>query len=96
MGFRTAKQIDQERYALKALRGDFDRIQWAKDKLAVFHAVGVRRENLVADIRSTEREPPVSAGILFGLGLGGFFDEPFFTSCFKAPHGHERGSAQCC
>jgi len=28
----------------------------------------------VADIRSAEREFPVSAGILFGLGLGGFFD----------------------
>jgi hypothetical protein len=44
MGFRTAKEIDQERYALKALRGDFDRIQQAKDKLtAVFQAVGLRR-----------------------------------------------------
>src|SRR5690606_6121077 len=26
LGFRTAKEIDQERYALKALRGDFNAI----------------------------------------------------------------------
>jgi hypothetical protein len=26
LGFRTAAEIDQERYALKALRGDFDRL----------------------------------------------------------------------
>src|ERR1700754_1330692 len=26
MGFRTAAEIDRERYALKALRGDFDKI----------------------------------------------------------------------
>jgi hypothetical protein len=27
MGFRTAAEIDRERYALKALRGDFDVLQ---------------------------------------------------------------------
>ena len=27
MGFRTRAEIDKERYALKALRGDFDRIE---------------------------------------------------------------------
>jgi hypothetical protein len=26
LGFRTAAEIDRERYALKALRGDFDKI----------------------------------------------------------------------
>ncbi len=30
LGFRTAKEIDQERYALKALRGDFDAIAHAE------------------------------------------------------------------
>lgn len=41
LGFRTAEEINQERYALKALRGDFD----AKggNKLdAVLRAVGIR------------------------------------------------------
>jgi hypothetical protein len=27
LGFRTATEIDQERYALKAVRGDFERLQ---------------------------------------------------------------------
>lgn len=42
LGFRTAEEINQERYALKALRGDFD----AKggNKLdAVLRAIGIRR-----------------------------------------------------
>ncbi|HEV7435802.1 MAG TPA: hypothetical protein VGO22_13160 [Pseudorhizobium sp.] len=42
LGFRTAEEINQERYALKALRGDFD----AKggNKLdTVLRAVGIRR-----------------------------------------------------
>lgn len=34
MGFRTTEEIDQERYALKALRGDFDPIAKATNKLA--------------------------------------------------------------
>ncbi len=28
LGFRTAREIDQERYALKALRGDFKTLTW--------------------------------------------------------------------
>ncbi len=34
MGFRTIEEIDQERYALKALRGDFAPIAEATNKLA--------------------------------------------------------------
>lgn len=34
MGLRTAKEIDLERYALKALRGDFEPISVATNKLA--------------------------------------------------------------
>jgi hypothetical protein len=44
LGFRTAKEIDQERYALKALRGDFDAIANAEERLAaVLRAVGFGR-----------------------------------------------------
>lgn len=44
LGFRTAKEIDQERYALKALRGDFDAIANAEERLAaVLKAVGFGR-----------------------------------------------------
>jgi hypothetical protein len=44
MGFRTADEINQERYALKALRGDFQPLETAKNKLAaVLTAVGIRR-----------------------------------------------------
>ena len=44
MGFRTAAEIGRERYALKALRGDFDRMAEAEDKLSmVLRAVGLRR-----------------------------------------------------
>ncbi len=34
LGFRTASEIEQERYALKALRGDFTEVQHAGDKAA--------------------------------------------------------------
>lgn len=34
LGFRTASEIEQERYALKALRGDFTDIQQAGDKVS--------------------------------------------------------------
>jgi hypothetical protein len=33
LGVRTAREIDQERFALKALRGDFDDVSAAKDPL---------------------------------------------------------------
>lgn len=46
LGFRTADEIAAERYALKALRGDFDRLQQATDRLsAVLGAVGLRRHD---------------------------------------------------
>lgn len=42
LGFRTAEEINQERYALKALRGDFE--AQSDNKLdAVLRAVGIRR-----------------------------------------------------
>jgi hypothetical protein len=42
-GFRTADEINQERVALKALRGDFDRMAGAPDKAeAALRAVRVR------------------------------------------------------
>jgi hypothetical protein len=34
LGFRTASEIEQERYALKAMRGDFARIDDARDGAA--------------------------------------------------------------
>lgn len=34
MGFRTSDEINQERFALKALRGDFDLLSQASDRLA--------------------------------------------------------------
>ena len=34
LGFRTASEIEQERYALMALRGDFKQVQSAEDKSA--------------------------------------------------------------
>ena len=44
MGFRTADEINQERYALKALRGDFQPIQTAQNKIsAVLKSVGLRK-----------------------------------------------------
>lgn len=43
LGFRTAHEIEQERYALKALRGDFNLVHQALDKLAAaLTAVGLR------------------------------------------------------
>ena len=34
LGFRTAQEIEQERHALKALRGDYDRVKRARSVLA--------------------------------------------------------------
>jgi len=46
MGFRTAKEINQERYALKALRGDFKRVEGDVDRrAAATRAVGIGEEN---------------------------------------------------
>ncbi|NTA84804.1 hypothetical protein G6L13_30615 [Agrobacterium tumefaciens] len=42
LGFRTAEEINQERYALKALRGDFEQKGGSKLE-AVMRAVGIRR-----------------------------------------------------
>jgi hypothetical protein len=40
LGFRTAHEIERERYALKALRGDFNEVQQAENKvIAVLRAV---------------------------------------------------------
>jgi hypothetical protein len=41
LGYRTAGEMDQERYALKALRGDFEGIEPAK----AFQAAGTERED---------------------------------------------------
>jgi hypothetical protein len=44
MGFRTADEINEERFALKALRGDFDRLHRAGNKLAaIWRAVSIAR-----------------------------------------------------
>ncbi len=46
IGFRTAEEIGRERYALKALRGDFDELRQAEDRLAaVLRAVGIRQRH---------------------------------------------------
>ncbi|NVP57790.1 hypothetical protein [Mycoplana rhizolycopersici] len=42
LGFRTAEEINQERYALKALRGDFD-VKGGNELDIVLRAVGIRR-----------------------------------------------------
>ena len=42
LGFRTAEEINQERYALKALRGDFD-VKGGNKLDTVLRAVGIRR-----------------------------------------------------
>jgi hypothetical protein len=42
LGFRTVREIDQERYALKALRGDFD-VGKERGLGAVLRAVGLGR-----------------------------------------------------
>src|SRR5438045_1111766 len=39
LGFRTQSEIDQERYALKALRGDFRSLPGRKSSPAVQHAI---------------------------------------------------------
>lgn len=50
LGFRTADEINQERYALKALRGDFQPVQTAQNKLAaVLRAVGIRKHTVAAE-----------------------------------------------
>jgi hypothetical protein len=42
LGFRTAREIERERYALKALRGDFDGVRQAENPIAAaLRAVGV-------------------------------------------------------
>jgi hypothetical protein len=42
LGFRTRQEIERERYALKALRGDFDRIETFRNKLSrIFSIVGI-------------------------------------------------------
>lgn len=41
LGFRTAREIERERYALKALRGEFDGVRQAENSIgAVLRAVG--------------------------------------------------------
>jgi hypothetical protein len=40
LGFRTAQEIDRERYALKALRGDFAPVEQAMDRLTHVIAQG--------------------------------------------------------
>ncbi|MND09793.1 hypothetical protein D3C83_333980 [compost metagenome] len=46
MGVRTADEIGKERYALKAMRGDFDPIAKAKSRLnAILRAVGLSDKN---------------------------------------------------
>ena len=41
LGYRTAAEIHRERYALKALRGDFDRVSEAEDRAGA--ALGAAR-----------------------------------------------------
>ncbi|HTO33126.1 MAG TPA: hypothetical protein VL202_18400 [Pararhizobium sp.] len=46
LGFRTADEIGQERYALKALRGDFDGVATAEpsgELAMILRIVGVRQ-----------------------------------------------------
>ncbi|MGB3901241.1 DUF2892 domain-containing protein [Aminobacter sp. J44] len=55
LGFRTAREIDQERYALKALRGDFGGVDKAENRWeAVLQAVGLRARSRGG--RSSEAE----------------------------------------
>jgi hypothetical protein len=45
MGFRTAEEIGKERYSLKAMRGDFEPVAQANNKLkAILRAVGLRAQ----------------------------------------------------
>ena len=39
MGFRTAREINEERFALKAMRGDFDEAARSRDVDAILRAV---------------------------------------------------------
>jgi hypothetical protein len=44
LGFRTAREIEQERYSLMALRGDFDELEKGGSRLdRVLQAVGLRK-----------------------------------------------------
>ncbi|MFU0506594.1 YgaP family membrane protein [Pseudaminobacter sp. NGMCC 1.201702] len=44
LGFRTAREIEQERYALMALRGDFDELEKGASRLdRVVQVVGLRK-----------------------------------------------------
>lgn len=56
LGFRTAREIDQERYALKALRGDFDGVRDAESRWdAVLQAVGLRTRSRGGRSSGTEQ-----------------------------------------
>ena len=39
LGFRTRKEIDREKFALKYLRGDFEKVRELRDDVAAFRAV---------------------------------------------------------
>lgn len=39
LGIRTAREINDERFALQALRGDFDSVQSSRDTAAAYEAV---------------------------------------------------------
>ena len=39
LGYRTRKEIDKEKFALKYLRGDFEKVQELRDDVAAFRAV---------------------------------------------------------
>ncbi|WP_237684077.1 hypothetical protein [Pseudaminobacter soli (ex Zhang et al. 2022)] len=64
LGFRTADEINQERYALRALRGDFSLIERASNKVAaVLNAIGlswgpVAESSASAEVRAQEPAVP--------------------------------------
>jgi hypothetical protein len=69
LGFRTAREIEQERYALKALRGDFDGIGKAASKFqAVLQALGLGKLVQGAASRQRGADPANRAG--FGTDDG--------------------------
>ena len=39
LGYRTRKEIDREKFALKYLRGDFEKVRELRDDVAAFRAV---------------------------------------------------------
>ncbi len=39
LGYRTRKEIDKEKFALKYLRGDFEKVRELRDDVAAFRAV---------------------------------------------------------